>query len=233
MNKRLSALLAILALAAAPAQARDLSVTVTNLTHGIYFTPLLIAAHSSDVEVFTPGRAASPALTAMAECGDISSLVAELEAADADIAANPAMGVLAPGAEASAVVAAADSNDHLSLVAMMLPTNDGFIGLAARPVPEEPGDYSFELYGYDAGTEANDELLDTSGCTPGMPGIPADPGGHGGTGGSGVAVDELNDTVHVHRGNLGDSLPTGGVSDLDSTVHRWLNPVARVRLTVQ
>ena len=66
-----------------------------------------------------------------------------------------------------------------------------------------------------------------------MPGIPAAPGGDGGTGGSGVPATESNMTVHIHRGSLGDTDSTGGASDLNSTIHRWLNPVAKVELTVQ
>ena len=32
--------------------------------------------------------------------------------------------------------------------------------------------------------------------------------------------------VHIHPGNLGDDDLEAGMSDLDNTVHRWLNPVA-------
>jgi len=54
-----------------------------------------------------------------------------------------------------------------------------------------------------------------------------------GTGGSGVTTTESNQTVHIHPGVLGDTNPTGGPSDLDSTVHRWHNPVLKVEVTVQ
>jgi hypothetical protein len=39
--------------------------------------------------------------------------------------------------------------------------------------------------------------------------------------------------VHIHRGNLGDTDITGGISDVDSRIHRWLNPVAKVTVTVK
>jgi hypothetical protein len=64
-------------------------------------------------------------------------------------------------------------------------------------------------------------------------GIPADPGGNGGTNGTGVTAEEPNPTVHVHRGVLGDGQTDGGISDLDRTLHRWLNPVARLIIDVQ
>lgn len=37
--------------------------------------------------------------------------------------------------------------------------------------------------------------------------------------------------IHIHRGIVGNA--AGGPSALDNTVYRWLNPVARVVLTVK
>lgn len=219
---------------ASPLSAAQLSVEVTNLTHGIHFTPLLISAHDNATHLFQGGATGTSALQLMAECGDISGLVGDLGGEDADTVANPAGGVLAPGTTTVASIdTTATGNTHLSLVAMLLPTNDGFVGADSLRIPETPGTYVFYLNGYDAGTEANSELLDTSGCSPGMPGIPAAPGGDGGTGGTGVASPDSNPSVHIHRGNLGDTDASGGTSDLDSRIHRWLNPVARVVITVQ
>ena len=48
-----------------------------------------------------------------------------------------------------------------------------------------------------------------------------------------MTTTELNDKVHIHRGNLGDTDEAGGSSDLNATIHRWLNPVAKVTITVQ
>ena len=219
---------------AAPLPAAQLTVAVTNLTNGIYFTPLLITAHDNATHLFEGGSPATANLRLLAECGDISGLVSDLGGEDADTVADPAGGVLAPGATAVAGIdTTSTGNTHLSMAAMLLPTNDGFVGLDSLEIPGTPGTYVFYLNGYDAGTEANGELLDTTGCAPGMPGIPAAPGGDVGTGGSGVASADSNTAVHVHRGNLGDTDPTAGASDLDSTIHRWLNPVARVVVTAQ
>ena len=63
--------------------------------------------------------------------------------------------------------------------------------------------------------------------------MPADPGGLAGTGGTGAAMADANPNVHIHRNTLGDTDNAGGVSDLDSRVHRWLNPVVRVIVTVR
>jgi len=210
-------------------QAQELDIKVTNLTQGIYFTPILIAAHDGDTKLFKSGEVASAELQMMAEGGDISALSAMLT--NADKAENPAMGLLAPTMSTSTMLSTMDGNMYLSVVAMMLPTNDGFIGVNSWMIPSEAGTYSFTVNAYDAGTEANDEMI-TGGGAPGAVGIPAAPGMDVGTGGTGVTMTEDNAYVHVHRGNLGDDDLTAGRSDLDNTVHRWLNPVARITVTV-
>jgi hypothetical protein len=224
---------AVAAVLAAPAAlARDVQVEITNLNNAVYFTPLLIAAHDRDLRLFEPGTEASAALRAMAEGGDLSGLIDQVATAGGSFVANPAGGLLAPGQTTTAILDVGGRHaSHLSVTAMLLPTNDGFVGLSALPIPREGGRYTYYLEGYDAGTEANDELI-TGGGAVGAPGIPADPGGNAGTGGTGATGPDHNPTVHVHRGILGDLDPTGGVSDLDSAVHRWNGPVARLILTV-
>lgn len=212
-------------------QAAEVEVKIVNMTGAGYFTPLLVAAHPSDAHLFKTGMAASSALQAMAEGGDISGLSTELQAAGADVKENPAGGLLAPGASTMAAVTSSTENDTLSLAAMILPTNDGFVSLNGWKIPEIPGTYHVHLNAYDAGTEANDEIINGAGM-PGQPGIPADPGGHAGTGAGGIAAT-AEGFVHIHRGVLGDQDPTGGMSDLNSSVHRWLNPVATAIITVK
>lgn len=218
-----------------PATAVDFTATLTNSTHGVYFTPLLITAHADTIRLFELGQVASAELQAMAEGGDISGLETAVGGADDDTAANPAAGLLGPGASVTASLNTdTTGNPVLSLVAMILPTNDGFVGLDSLVIPQTPGTYTYYLNAYDAGTEANDELLvGGAGGVPGTPGMPADPGGLAGASGTGVTATEENSTVHIHRGSLGDTDASGGTSDLDSTVHRWLNPVAKLVIDVQ
>ena len=228
-----AALLAALLTATQPANAVDFNVRITNLSNGIYYTPFLIAAHSQGTSLFSVGQPASANLQAMAEGGDISGLVSDLQGLGATIAENPAGGLLAPAASTNADLNTdGTSNDRLTIVAMLLPTNDAFAGLNAIAIPTAPGTYVYDVPAYDAGTEANDEQL-TGGGAPGAQGIPADPGGLAGTGGTGAAAADANPNVHIHRNTLGDTDPTGGASDLDSRVHRWLNPVIRVVITVR
>lgn len=220
-------------LAAPPALADDeIAVTVTNLTRGVYFTPLLIAAHNGQTHLFRGGETASAQLQAMAEGGDISGLAMLANEAGAAVIENPAAGLLAPGHSASASLRAHPvGQGHLSVVAMLLPTNDGFVGLDSWPIPAQKGTYTVDVLGWDAGTEANDEVINGGG-TPGVPGIPAAPGGDGGTGATGVEAT-IEGFVHVHRGVLGDDDPNGGTSDVDRRIHRWNNPVARITVTVR
>ena len=228
-----SAIVAAFVFGGATANAADINVRVINLTNGIWFTPFLIAAHPEGSGLFAVGQPASANLQAMAEGGDIAGLVSDLQTIGATIEQNPAAGLLAPAMSANVDMNTdGTSNVALSVVAMMLPTNDAFAGLNAMTIPTAPGTYVFNVPAYDAGTEANDELI-TGGGMPGVSGVPADPGGLNGTGGSGAAAADANANVHIHRNTLGDTNSTGGVSDLDSTVHRWLNPVLRVVVTVR
>lgn len=88
------------------------------------------------------------------------------------------------------------------------------------------------LNGYDAGTEANDERI-TGGGAPDVAGIPGVPGGDAGTGESGAAGVDVSTNVHIHPSGVGDTHRFGGISDLDSTLHRRQNPVAEVMIEVQ
>lgn len=219
-------------LIAAPANAREVTIEVMNLTNASWFTPLLVASHSRDASLFELGSPASANLQAMAEGGDISGLVTEVEAAGGTAIANPAEGLLAPGETASTTLdVPRRGNRYLSITAMVLPTNDGFIGLNGIRIPSRPGIYRYDLPVYDAGTEANNEVINGAGA-PGQLGIPADPGGNSGINGSGVTGADNNQNVHIHRGIVGDNDSTGGISDLDAGIHRWLNPAARVTITV-
>ena len=234
MKKILYATALAASLAAAPAaNAVDFDVEITNLSNAIYFTPFLVAAHPAGNNLFVAGQPASASLQAMAEGGSLDGLVTEVTTLGATIVENPAGGLLAPATSVSySMNTDGTSNDRLSAVAMLLPTNDAFAGLNAMEIPTEPGSYTYDVAAYDAGTEANDEML-TGGGMPGAPGMPADPGGLAGMNGTGAAGADANSNVHIHRGSLGDTDAAGGTSDLDSRVHRWLNPVVRVTITVK
>lgn len=220
-----------LTLLAASASAAEISVTLTNLTGGMHFTPRLLVAHSGDVDLFEVGSPASTGLATIAEGGDTSVLAGDLDAMPGTNTHQTFGGLLEP-ATVSAVYSF-DTGDfpYLSMASMLLPTNDAFVGLDSWVIPTSPGTYTINLNAYDAGTEANDEIVNGGGAL-GTAGIPAAPGGNAGTGATGVTATEANNNVHIHRGQLGDNDPNGGRSDVDSSIHRWLNPVARLTVTI-
>ncbi len=221
-----------------PTLARQVEVEITNLTNGLYFTPLLVAVHNRHTDLFEVGTEASLELQAMAEGGDISGLADIVEEAGgtvAEVMISPQdkFPFLPPGETATAKLKArGHHNAYLSITGMLLPTNDGFVGLDAQRIPIWRGTHILYLNGYDAGTEANNELLPIMGM-PDDSRIPGDPSGEGGGGGSGVMGVDHNMTVHVHRGVIGDTDKDGGLSDLNTNVHRFNNPVARVVITVK
>lgn len=232
-TKLLSLVTTATLLAATSLSAAEVDVKVTNLTQGIYFTPLLVTAHNSEASLYQLGQEASPELQAMAEGGSLDGLVGIVDGISANTVTNPAEGLLAPASSTMTTLNTTDGNTQLSIVGMMLPTNDGFIGLNGWTIPTEAGTYHIYLNAYDAGTEANNELVLEGSGAPGTLGIPAAPGEGAGMMGTGVTTEETNMMVHVHRGSLGDDDAEGGSSDLNNTVHRWLNPVAKVTVTVK
>jgi len=231
----------IMGMATSSANAAQWDITVTNLTHGNHFTPLLLAAHDHDTHLFQVGMPASIPIEHMAECGHLNPLLATPEVSAADTQADPAGGPLAPGASTSTMIMTTNMNNtHLTMVSMVLPTNDAFVGMESQHIPAEAGTYTYYLNAYDAGTEGNDETINPGGpstCTyteTGM--IPVAPGGDADSGGTGVVTPgtpDTNTSIHIHRGVLGESVATGdGRSDLMNTIHRWQNPVAKVVVTV-
>ncbi|GGY68903.1 spondin domain-containing protein [Pseudoduganella albidiflava] len=220
-----------------PAGIRPLSVTVsvTNLTHATWFAPILVAAHPATYTAFTEGKPATPELQALAEIGDIAPLAERLPAGSVAVL-NPANGPLKPGDTATTKLPPRKGtlDTRLSILAMLVPTNDAFTALNAIEIPTKPGKYVYTLNGYDAGTEANNEAQ-ASAPGVGQPGLGLPPflddapDLHRGA--PGFANTRAEGYVHVHRGIVGSA--ADGDSVLDHTTYRWMNPVARVTLIVR
>jgi len=247
---------AVTLLMSGAAQAVEITVSITNLTQGMHFTPRLLISHTANVDLFEPGTPASDGLTRIAEGGDTSvSQAALTDAFPNDQAHQQFGGLLAPATTSAPYTF--ETNDHplLSMAAMLVPTNDAFVGLDSWTIPTTPGTYTINLNAYDSGTEANDEINSSNsaltgpggsalGGAPDAPGMATPPPTQAalGSGGTGVAIqanggvlanEGAEGNVHIHRNTLGDADAAGGRSDLDATVHRWLNPVARLTVTVQ
>lgn len=199
------------------ASAQDMyKVKITNLTPGQAFTPFLLATHSPDMALFTPGTMASSELQAIAEGGNIMPLKMMLEGK----MGMGVMGVTAgdmmttPGVTHEFMISGMYGY-RLSLVAMLLPTNDGFVG-ANMMLPMEGGMMGY-AYGYDAGTEMNDEMC-SSIPNPGWNDMECDAHGPGEMIGMGEGAIVIHSGIHGH----GDFMPA---------YRDWKNPVARITIT--
>jgi hypothetical protein len=197
---------------AQPLFQRSYEVTVTNITNGQVFTQFVLASHRSGVKLFTLGEPASEALEALAEGGETDPLALALEATPGVLDVAVADGPLPPGESVTLVVETRGRFDHVSLAAMLVPTNDAFTALNDVAGPRGRRVGLFRLPAYDAGTELNDELCDH---------IPGPPGVCGGEGTN--LLEDGEGYVHIHRGIHG-----GG--DLDEAMRDWRNPVAAVRI---
>jgi hypothetical protein len=181
-------------------------VTITNVTRGSFFTPILVASHRPGVNLFTLGQPASPELATLAEGGDIMPLE-QILLGDSNVAGTGhSDGLLGPGQSVTVQVPAKNAN-QISLAAMILPTNDGFIALNGVEVPRS-GSQTFMVPGYDAGSEFNDESCANI------------PGPLCGGVGSSPGVDGEG-FVHVHAG-------IHGVGNLTAADYDWRNPMASV-----
>jgi Spondin_N len=191
-------------------RARMYDVKITNVTPGISFTPLLVTTHSAKISMFTLGKPASPGLAFMAEAGNPSMLAGELAATGEVLDSVATSGLLAPGASVTVRVRVDGQHRQLSVGGMLLPTNDGFVGLNGVDLPANLRQGAWHAIGYDAGSEPNDELCANI------------PGPHcGGVGPSPNAGGE--DFVHVHSG-------IHGFADLKPSEYDWRNPTALVEV---
>ena len=202
-----------------PARGASFEVTVTNLTRGQTFTPVLVASHREGVTLFTLGQPASPELATLAEEGNTGPLAALLaqnpDVLDVADSGPPPGGFVAPGQSKTVTVKAGGGFDHVSVAAMLIPTNDGFFAVNGLPGPGANKEIALFSPAYDAGSERNDELCAS------IPGpFFAECAGPGG-GGTPAGGEE--GYVHIHAG-------IHGIGDLVASDRDWRNPVAKITI---
>ncbi|MEM6314115.1 MAG: spondin domain-containing protein, partial [Planctomycetota bacterium] len=121
---------------ATTAAAQSVSVTVENLAPagGVSLTPLFIGIHDGTFDLFDPGVAVSPGLEEVAELGSTGTLAGELPGGSAFTTfTSGAPPVFEPG-EINTTTLDAAGNRFLNIAAMVVPSNDLFIG---NPTPIE------------------------------------------------------------------------------------------------
>ncbi|MBT8041157.1 MAG: spondin domain-containing protein [Gammaproteobacteria bacterium] len=183
-------------------------VTVTNITAGQVFTPIIAATHRSSIGFFELGQPASDELEMLAEGGNTLPL-ADLLNANASVVSDVVTtgGLLGPGESVTFYVEGKLRHDVLSLAAMLLPTHDTFVAVDSVPLPVR---YSLtHAVAYDAGTEINDESCAN------IPGPYCM--------GAPYSAEDGEGFVHIANG-------IQGIGDLAPEMFDWRNPVAAVSI---
>ena len=210
--------------AESPAHARgnmSYEITITNATRGQIMSPPILVVHDPAIKLFEVGQQASEDLAAVAEDADSAGLLAYLAGLSGNGVDDYAIadGVVMPGQSVTLDLDAGRGCRVLSLVSMLVTTNDGFVGLDSTPLhgcgvaitPSRNHRMAVDAAAYDAGSEANTESCDH------IPGPPC--------GNPGVRVTEgAEGYVHVHAG-------IHGIADLMPAMQDWRNPAAEVWIT--
>ncbi|RZL35805.1 MAG: PEP-CTERM sorting domain-containing protein [Rubrivivax sp.] len=187
----------------AAAQAPAYQITFKNLTSdavatgaataqtGQRLSPPVFITHSADYTAYTVGQTAPETIWQIAEGGDRSFLLNEVNA----LVGTSVRSVVAPLSaplpqqDSVTVMVQADASHHLLSFASMLGwTNDGFVGVSGLDLSTITGTVTINLYGYDAGSEKNNEANGFLGAL-----------------GSGNARDLEGGVITTHLGIRGDA----------------------------
>lgn len=211
LTTTVAALALLTATAAQADEGREYSVTITNLTKGQTFTPILAATHTSDIAYFELGQPAIAPLAEVAESGSTASLQGVLDSVPEYVFdTDNSGGLLGPGDSVTLSLNARGRYRLLSFAGMLIPTNDNFVALNSVRLPARSATYY--ALAYDAGSEENDELCAS------IPGPPCF--------GEGNSVADGEGFIFIGNG-------IHGLGDLPPETYDWRNPVAKVVVTRQ
>lgn len=191
-------------------------VTITNLTRGQQFTPILATTHMPSVSLFQLGQPASIELATLAEEGNVAPLTAALRTNKGVLEVVNGNGLTEPGATTTLTINGRGGTGaaRISVAAMLIPTNDTFFAVNGVSLPRRGETLAFTVPAYDSGTEVNDELCAS------IPGpFFAECNGSGG----GAAPAGGEGFVHISAG-------MHGVGDFTAAARDWRNPVARITI---
>ena len=189
---------------------RTWNVTVTNLTPpgSQPLSPPLFVVHSSQTDLWSVGDLASHPVAAIAEDannGPAESAFAQLPGVN-DVFTG-AGGPIAPGASRTYSVETTGQYNRLTLLTMLVNTNDGFTGLDSERLRGQ-GD-TFSVMAYDAGSETNNERAAF---------IPGPCCNHP------FVRDPEGAVIRMHEGITGRG-------DLSPATYGWSGPVARIQVS--
>ena len=139
------------------------TVTTDGLPSGAHFTTLIGGVHNAGVTFLREGGMASAGVESMAEVGGTSTLKSEINAAMPNALAVIEQSI-ASGGTATATVDITLTTDHprVTLLTMVAPSPDWFVGVSGLSLLDEQGDWlasrTVNLYPWDAGTEEGTEF---------------------------------------------------------------------------
>lgn len=212
------------ALAEDPAtiQNREFAITVINNTIGQPLSPVAVVLHDFHWQSFEVGAPASLAIETLAESGNNAPLAELVDQKTLAYQFEGGTNIIAPG-QRERVTIAAQAQDGLSLsvLTMLVNTNDAFAALNGATISELSVGETITLNAttYDTGTEANSETAET---------ITGPASGGLGEGFNASRDDRLS-TIHHHPGVVtqADGLPNSTLQEN----HRWGEPAVRIQIS--
>ena len=131
----------------------------TNFPGGAHFSPLIGAVHNDSVSFWAVGETSSPGIESMAETGATGILTSEIRATIPESARSVVngRGIGSPGSATISRVVVRLDYPLITLVTMIAPSPDWFVGVSGQSLRDEFGQWVDELevvlYPYDSGTD--------------------------------------------------------------------------------
>lgn len=191
----------------------EYEVTLENLTPATGdissqpFSPPVLATHQSEIRLFKREHYASNELRQIAEDAVNGPMVEKLKNSNRVFDVVEGTDVIFPENSDSFLIRAKRGYNRLSLVCMLVNTNDAFAGISKAKLPRHDEEIYY-LYAYDAGTEKNTELTDH------IPGPCC---------GSPLVRVPTYEKIQYHQGIM-------GIGDLNPEVYGWNKKVAKITI---
>ena len=131
----------------------------TDFPPGAHFSPLIGAVHNESVSFWADSAIASPGIEQMAETGGTGLLTREIRAEIPDnvLSVVTGRGIGSPASTTISEVVVTLDHPLITLVTMIAPSPDWFVGTAGQSLQNEFGQWVDELtvvlYPYDSGTD--------------------------------------------------------------------------------
>lgn len=189
---------------------RSWQITITNLTPAGSqpLSPPLLVVHSRRADVWSLGTIATHPVAAIAEDANNAPAESALTGYPGVLSVRTgAGGPIPPGATRTYAVQTRGRFDRLTVLTMLVNTNDGFTGLDSMHLRGRG--FTRSTNAYDAGSESNNER---------MAYIPGPCCGHP------FVRDPEGALIRMHEGITGRG-------DLNPAVYGWTGPVARIQVS--